>query len=49
MDDENKNALGALLSKSWDDYEILEHAGNLFFPAELKRIQKTGEFEIIKV
>ena len=35
----------ALKNKSWEDIEVLEHAGYLLFPAEILRRRPSGEFE----
>ena len=44
-----KHVADQLLGKSWDDLEVLEHAGHLLFPAEVYRRVRGGEFEPIKV
>jgi len=48
-DDVHEHVAKQLLGKTWDEIEVLEHAGYLLFPAELYRRRRDGTFETIAV
>lgn len=42
-------AMDLILAKTWDELEVLEHAGYLLFPDVLQRRKSNGEFEDIPI
>jgi len=45
----HNHVIDQLISKSWGELEVLEHAGHMLFPEKIYRRTKSGKFEEVPV